>query len=231
METENTMRVTLIRHGKTRGNIERRFCGCRTDEPLTEEGRSALKCIDGAAEDSLIFVSPMLRARETAGILFPGRDLIEVDELKEMDFGIFEPHNHEELDGNPDYQAWIDSGGTMQVPGGESMKSFVQRTMTGLAKAVKHASSNDTDEIYIVAHGGTIMSVMGALTHLNYYDFLVENGCGFTFDLEVDDAGNIVAAGTYDSFRSGVRAGSSDRGSSQNASSGKMDRFVDRIFR
>ena len=34
-------KILLIRHGKTQGNLERRYIG-RTDEPLCEAGRAAL---------------------------------------------------------------------------------------------------------------------------------------------------------------------------------------------
>lgn len=211
------MKLTLIRHGQTQGNIERRFSGCRTDEPLTDAGRAALCAVGGSGgsggigEGSMVFVSPMIRARETAEILFPGLEKTVIEDLKEMDFGMLEPHNHEELDGDPDYQAWIDSGGLAEIPGGESIASFSQRAMRGLAAAVRQAASSTSKEIYAVAHGGTIMAIMSSLTGRAYYDFMSDNGCGYTVELEVDDAGNIVAAGAYDRFRGGIRDGSCDR--------------------
>ena len=36
------MKWILIRHGKTLGNLEGRYIGCRTDECLCEEGQAAL---------------------------------------------------------------------------------------------------------------------------------------------------------------------------------------------
>ena len=195
------MKVTIIRHGRTQGNTERRYIGGRTDEPLSGEGRAELSEITDS--DVRLFVSPMKRARETAEILFPGAHPVVISELREMDFGVFEGKNYSELDGNPDYQAWIDSGGAMQIPGGESMESFRKRSTEGLRKAA--ALSPQESEIYIIAHGGTVMAVMSALTGEDYYDFYSGNGCGFTIDLEVDDAGNIISAGTYDRFCGGVR--------------------------
>lgn len=210
------MKLTLIRHGQTQGNIDRRFSGCRTDEPLTAAGKAALCAVEGdgrdggPGENSRIFVSPMLRTRQTAEILFPGREKTVIEDLKEIDLGILEPHNHEELDGDPDYQAWIDSGGLAQIPGGESLVSFAERAMKGLAEAVKEAASSASDEIYAVVHGGTIMAIMSGLTGEDYYGFMSENGCGYTIDLEVDDAGNIAHAGAYDRFCGGIRDGSAD---------------------
>ena len=37
------MRWILIRHGKTRGNLEGRYIGCRSDENLCAEGIEELK--------------------------------------------------------------------------------------------------------------------------------------------------------------------------------------------
>ena len=37
------MKCYLIRHGITEGNTKLRFNGSGTDEPLTKEGRDALK--------------------------------------------------------------------------------------------------------------------------------------------------------------------------------------------
>lgn len=221
------MELTIIRHGKTQGNIERRYIGCRTDEPLTEEGKAELKEVRGCApevagesqREAMLFVSPMIRARETAAILFPGAEQHVIDDLREMDFGIFEGKNYQDLNGDQEYQAWIDSGCTSQIPGGEIVSSFNERSMNGLRQALKASVSEcreagsraEEPHVYIVAHGGTVMAVMSTLTGEGYYDFYSANGCGFTIELEVDNAGNITSAGTYDRFCGGVCAGSSDR--------------------
>lgn len=59
----------LIRHGITEGNTALHFNGSGTDEPLAEEGKEALKKIEGVKPGSMLFASPMIRARETADIL------------------------------------------------------------------------------------------------------------------------------------------------------------------
>ena len=205
------MKAVLIRHGKTQGNIERRYSGCRTDDPLTEEGINELRRIEELPAELMLFVSPMTRARQTAEIMLPAAEQNVIEDLREMDFGYFEGKSHSELDGDPAYQAWIDSGGTMEIPGAETKEGFTERVMNALNSAAAMASEAGTDNIYIVAHGGTIMAVMAALTGGDYYDFLVPNGTGYSMDLEVDDAGNIALAGAYDRFCGGLLAGSSDR--------------------
>lgn len=212
------MKATIIRHGKIPSNIRRVYAGCKTDEHLAEEGRAELQEVlsikDADASGIMLFVSPMIRAGESAEIMFPGFDQTVIPELREMDFGIFEGRNHDEMMADlPFYKEWFDSGSTLKIPEGESKDSFTERSMDGFRKAVRIAVEADPDisEIFIVAHGGTLMSVMSTLTGEGYYDFYSGNGCGYTIDLEVDDAGNIIAAGAYDRFSGGLCAGSADR--------------------
>lgn len=201
------MKVYLIRHGVTAGNDALHFNGSGTDEPLTPDGREALREIEGAAPEAMLFASPMKRALETASIMFPGREPVVVDDLREMHFGVFEGKNHEMLDGDPDYQAWLDSGGKSKIPGGESIDSFYERISKSFIKTIGMAAKAGADTVYIVAHGGTIMAVMSFLTGEDYFSFNAPNGAGYTFEVEMDDAGNVTAPIAYDRFCGGLRAG------------------------
>ena len=112
------MKCYLIRHGITQDNIDLKFSGCQTDTPLIQKGTEQLDAVRDVPQNSILYVSPMLRARQTAAIMFPGKEQHIVDCFKEMDFGIFEAKNHLMLNGDPDYQAWLDSGGEARIPGG-----------------------------------------------------------------------------------------------------------------
>ena len=111
------MRWILIRHGKTRGNLEGRYIGCRSDENLCAEGIEELKQGTYPAAGK-VYTSPMRRCLETAELLYPGIPAEEVPDFSECDFGEFEGKNYAELNGRKDYQAWIDSGGELPFPGG-----------------------------------------------------------------------------------------------------------------
>ena len=76
------MELLMIRHSSTRGNLLRQYVGSQ-DHPLAPEGvalaerrRGEMPPIDG------LWVSPMLRCRQTAEILFPGVEQRLVDALK-----------------------------------------------------------------------------------------------------------------------------------------------------
>ena len=218
------MKCYFIRHGKTKGNETLSFNGSGTDEPLTEIGRKELKRIDGVPERALLFVSPMIRARETASIMLPDLEQRVLSDLREMHFGSFEGKNHETLDGDPVYQAWLDSGGEMRIPGGEKRSEFAMRVYGAVGQAFIETEAEGADTMYIVAHGGTIMAAMSALTGENYYLFNTPNGAGYVTELEVDDAGNELAATTYDRFCGGLSAGSSAWRPPRYTPSGDMDR-------
>lgn len=171
-----TVRIHLVRHGQTAGNREHRYVG-RTDEPLCAEGRKALAKVK-APEAELLFVSPMRRCVETARILYPHLEAIRVPELSECDFGLFEGKNWRELSGDPKYQRWIDSGGTLPFPGGESREAFCGRCRAGFSRVMERILDAVCREAAVVVHGGTIMAVMDAWSkpHRDYYDWQIGNG-------------------------------------------------------
>ena len=174
--------IMLLRHSMTRGNLEGRYVGCRTDESLCEEGIRLLQSRSYPAVDR-IYASPMKRCGETAQVIW-GTDaqMTLVPELRECDFGAFENQNYKELSGNSAYQAWIDSGGTLPFPDGESMDQFKKRCREGFRKLVQvMETSEPLMRAALVVHGGTIMAVLErfGFPKKTYFDYQVKNGCGY----------------------------------------------------
>lgn len=75
--TEIKVTLYLLRHGATPANREHRYLG-KTDEALSEEGRAELLLKKKEIPAELLLVSPMLRCRQTAEILFPGRAQVQI---------------------------------------------------------------------------------------------------------------------------------------------------------
>ena len=190
--------IILVRHGKTAGNLKGRYIGSRTDEPLCEEGIHALeeKVREGTYPPvDLVYASPMIRCRQTAKILWPkfadSSQIQYVPNLQECDFGAFENKNYQELSGNAEYQAWIDSNGTLPFPNGESMDAFKSRCLEAFARIVEEVSGAEQEWIAsgktgifragIVVHGGTIMAILEQYGYPKaaYFDYQVKNGCGY----------------------------------------------------
>lgn len=170
------MKIYLIRHGATKGNRERRYVGT-TDEPLLPEEKERLRQRE-APPVARVYASPRKRCIETAGVLYPEKKPVIVDDLAECDFGVFEYCNYEELNGNPDYQRFIDSKGKSGFPDGESMDAFKERCLRGFYGIMQ---KEYTEDIMLVVHGGTVMAILDECSspHRDYYDWRVENGGGY----------------------------------------------------
>ncbi len=171
----------LIRHGKTHGNIEKRYVGARTDESLCQVGIDGLKWLQDSLKEwdlyEKVYTSPMLRCKQTAQVIFPEAEQVEISGLTETDFGEFENKNYNELNGNEEYQNWIDSNGKLPFPGGESRDAFVNRTLAAFTDTVtRECEAYGQKIVPFVIHGGSIMAIMSALTGHDYYDFQIQCG-------------------------------------------------------
>lgn len=171
--------LLFIRHGKTAGNLEKRYIGA-TDEPLCDEGRRELEKKDYGKVD-IVFVSPMIRCKETAKLLFPEAYQIVVSDFRECDFGDFEGKNYKELSGNPSYQKWIDSMGSLPFPNGESQDAFQERVRNAFLEQMRFLETLGDRRIAFVVHGGTIMSILSGFDEdkKDYFEYQVDNADGY----------------------------------------------------
>lgn len=174
------MKIYMIRHGATKGNILHRYVGS-TDEELLPESREQLTGRKMPSVDR-VYVSPLLRCRQTAYILYPGQKQTIVEGFSECDFGDFEYLGYEQLNGNSDYQRFIETEGQVGFPGGEDRASFQRRCEAAFLPVLEAIPENMT--IALVVHGGTIMALLDALADSSktYYDWQVGNGEGFVME-------------------------------------------------
>ena len=101
------LRLVLLRHGEAEGNRERRFLGL-TDAPLTQAGETqAAEAAQRIPAVEHVYVSPLRRCRQTAGLVWPGVEQTVVEGLRETDFGPFEGKTHAELKDEPLYRQWL----------------------------------------------------------------------------------------------------------------------------
>lgn len=178
------MLIYLLRHGETDYNREKRYQGV-SDIPLSETGRAEL--IKAGMEPSVVYISPFVRTRETAKILFPRARQIEIPELREMNFGDFEGRNYIEMEHDAAYRAWVEGGCESRCPGGDEDKAaFCRRICDTFGKLVDDALLYNQKELVIVAHGGTQMAAMEkyAVPHKSYYEWHAGNAAGFVLSTD-----------------------------------------------
>lgn len=174
------MRLVLVRHGETVGHSSIRYYG-RTDVALSGLGRRQMRAArewlvkrGGLRGFAPVFTSPLLRATEAARII-AGRNAaaVALDELAEVDFGLFEGLTAEEIAARypEEFRRWNSNrlAPDFIYPEGESRMAFVARVTRGTARmlALWHAASaggNAGSNALLVAHRGVIRAIVRQLT-------------------------------------------------------------------
>lgn len=173
------MNLYLFRHGKTASNERHAYLG-NTDEPLSSDGIQRLQVQKEAMagrlpHPSVVYTSGMRRTAQTASILFPEIPQYPITAFREMNFGVFERKNFEDLKDDLDYRRWVDSGCTIACPNGESMESFQARVANDFLKLLEQ---HPDDPLVFVVHGGTIMALLDAFAvpNTSYFSYQLKNG-------------------------------------------------------
>lgn len=174
------MRIWLIRHGLTALGEEKRYQGS-TDTPLSDAGRLALQPDDRFAR---VYCSPLLRAVETARILFPSAEKRMVPDLREMDFGAFEGRGWWEMEQDAAYRAWVEGGCVGKCPGGEDRAGFSARVQAAFSALVEQERCAGASELVIVAHGGTQMAALSrwGMPQKDYFAWQTPCACGWLLE-------------------------------------------------
>lgn len=169
------MKLTLIRHGLTEGNLKRLYYGS-TDLPLTEAGIQALRATPPAVPEAQHYcTSGMLRAEQTFRVLFGDRPHDIIPALREVDFGHFEMRSYEELKDNPEFQRWCEAGGEDAVcPGGESGTIATTRALCAIRPML--ARGEDT---VCVTHGGILCGLLAHWFGGTRFDYPCDPGRGY----------------------------------------------------
>ena len=147
-------RISLIRHGLTEANDKGIYIGCRSDYSLSVKGMSQL--INKMDEFDYpkvqrVYSSPMKRCTETAGIIFPYREIQIVE------------NNVKDLIDREDYKEWL-QGKTpdKRAPGGESMEELILRLYKGMHEIIMDMMNEELTHCAVITHSGIITNILSA---------------------------------------------------------------------
>lgn len=181
--------VTLLRHGITRANQEKRYLGW-TDVPLVPEEMKRLRAAQSFGEQfDLCITSDLLRSRQTAELLCPKLERIEIKDFREMHFGAWEMKTYQDLKSNLSYRAWINAPESTAPPGGETFQEIQQRIDTGFQQLREEADKRHSKNILLVTHGGVIRYLLKRLTEekKSFFDWKVSHDTGIRLTWKIDD--------------------------------------------
>jgi broad specificity phosphatase PhoE len=186
------MKIYIIRHGQTTGDVEDRYGGAYDDE-LTDKGKIQTHELADKLGDSgiqILFCSPLIRAQQTAKILKTklNCEIKTIEDFRERNKnGILSGMTKDEaktkfpelVEQLKDYRN--------QIQGAESQEDFVKR----IKKAFSEVTNNTNHTtIGIVTHGGPIWAIFSdilndnGLVHIGdcAYVVLIKEGQKLTLD-------------------------------------------------
>ncbi|MNW29195.1 putative phosphoserine phosphatase 2 [compost metagenome] len=201
--------LTLVRHGATQWNRDKRYLG-HTDEPLLAEAHDSLRSLGSWLSDQsfdLIYSSDLRRCLETLEIAAPALlpKAIRDERLRELHFGEWEGETYATLKDIPLYRAWIDDPRRFTPPQGESWSSMdarmlsfvgtlrlacgptpsVDRTIMQGSTSLAPSSPSIPLSVLAVTHGGVIRQLAAmVVAGLDFWDVQVEPGGAVRLELK-----------------------------------------------
>ncbi|HSB70633.1 MAG TPA: histidine phosphatase family protein [Candidatus Methylomirabilis sp.] len=159
-------RITLIRHGESVWNGERRIQG-NQDPVLSPRGRRQADLLVRRLRAHLkrpvaaVYTSPLRRASETADRIADalGSPVIREPDLREMSLGVWEGRTVAEIQAAfpGGYERWLEDPLACPAPGGEDLRGFERRVAGALARMQQAHPGAD---LLIVSHGGVIKALL-----------------------------------------------------------------------
>lgn len=150
-------KLLLIRHGQTDCNLEKKYSGF-LDVDINAAGKQQARLLYKRLKEGIVhkvYSSDRLRAVHFARIVFSGRKIEKIPDLRELHFGRFEGLTYQQImEKYPGiYQSWLSHPFRTSIPQGESLDKFQKRILKAISRIV---SDNIGKTIAIVCHGGVI---------------------------------------------------------------------------
>jgi len=174
-------RVFLIRHGVTSWHDEGKVLGQR-DVPLSAAGiaqaEATAAALDGIAISDVI-TSPLQRAIQSAEIIGQrfGIEVARDPRLTDFGLGHWTGQSYQDLEQNPEYQAFLADPLAERIPGGESLADVRDRVVDAIEQALQDSPTGDA--LAMVTHAGVIRVLLSHYlgSHLgNYHRIRVSPG-------------------------------------------------------
>jgi alpha-ribazole phosphatase len=164
------MNLYMVRHGQTASSRENRFSGT-SDPPLTAVGEAMAEAFARAYASitwDAIYISPMLRTRQTADPLcrLIGLQATVEDGLKEIGYGEWEGLRQDEVKERwpAAFEYWADDVASRGTPGGETAFHVAARAMRVVEGIrCRHGHGN----VLLVSHKATLRVITCALLGLD----------------------------------------------------------------
>lgn len=180
---DDTVSVTLLRHGITKENQQRRYIGW-TDPDLEDSAIIILKTSQLPSHFDAIYTSDLKRCVQSASNYSANTAVIKDQRLRELNFGFWEGKTYEDLKTIKLYRDWIDAPFEISPPAGESYLIFKARVLEAWQTIITSLIEKQANDILIVSHGGPIRLLLTLFADTDpkkeWWDWSVKHLSGYT---------------------------------------------------
>jgi broad specificity phosphatase PhoE len=181
------MKLYFVRHGESEANVLHVISNRESPFGLTQVGRQQAAALANTLRDipiTVIFSSPILRARQTAEILARSfNQSYQVTEaLREYDCGILEEKSdeeswklHREI-----AEEWMLNHNYLYKPEGGECFLDIQNRFVPFIEALTQDGTQGDDQILLVGHGGLFQLVLPLILINVDVSFAKSHGMGHT---------------------------------------------------
>lgn len=177
-----TFSLTLVRHATVNG--PHALYGSQCDIACLPEQLQLLEplSLHDATKFTQVYVSPLLRTRETCERLFLNAPIQPVIEplIQEFNFGVldgkpfssYSPHDNQML------EAFNTDSVNFPLPQGETVTAFAKRIKNFLLELMLKAQVND--HLLLITHGGVIAQTLSLILNLPLAQLLITMPAAYT---------------------------------------------------
>lgn len=206
------MKILLIRHGQSTGNVEARFTG-QIDVELTDlgvtQGQILCKYLIENYNIDKIYTSCLTRAKNTIKYLAKNLNLTPSEDkrINELCLGKWEGRLISELKATypKELDRWSKEPRTFFCPDGESFENLYDRAVEFLSELV----TIDAKTVCVCAHGGVLRSLLCYIKYGNV-DYISEVDWGTNAsitELDYKDGKFTIVKEFYDGFLKQLKSG------------------------
>jgi broad specificity phosphatase PhoE len=173
------MKLILIRHGETAYTRLKRYCGSAIDAPLNRCGikqAQRLKSLLNNKKIDIVYISPLIRAVQTADIIFKNRPIkvLKTSLLRESNLGQWEGLTLKEIKRQfpEDVNKWYEDPLRYGATNGET-PVILQRRVKRFLKRLSFVCRNNRyiKTVAIVSHSGPLRIILGEVSGNGLKDF------------------------------------------------------------
>ncbi len=194
------MKLYLIRHAKSIANVMEVYSGT-TDISITESGMQKLhelrdRGIYPSIEDiDCFYTSGLKRTKQTFEIIYPNIPYKSIEELNEVDFGVYEMQSYKDVKHHKHFIEWSKRERFTMVdcPQGENVEMILARIYIALYNIFDEMKKCNYHNGVIVSHGAIMSIIMEYFYEFTegYNSWLPKNGRGYVIEFEDSSVANI----------------------------------------